>query len=431
MKRSIIGLVLIIAMLVVAFAGCSSTGTDTASASSTAATQSTAAASASSSTVADNTAATQSATASATHEAYEDYSWTPSAMPAGGWKIGFANCYIGNAWRAQFINGITQTFDNYKKQGLVSDYSIASCNSDVTEQLNQLNTMLNDNYNAIIIDPVSADSLSSVIKEAKEKGILIIIGNDPAAYKNVYAICPSMYSYSDIEMHWLAQKMGGKGNLIEMFGLAGSSSCEIHRLAVNSVLSENPNIKVLGEGNGQWTDTQSQPAMATMISSYGDKINGVWCEDGMSMGIVNAFLNAGYDVSSIPPLGGDYFKTFIDYWGKNQDKLKSIIVPNSPTANGKLCVDFTMDILQGKKVNPDVLTENPLDKNVKNYIASDMPAVVLSKEDMSGDTSYLDKYPYIQKMTIDDAVKMMSGAESSAAMNVSYSEAYLKSLFVQ
>lgn len=95
----------------------------------------------------------------------------------GGYKIAYTSNYLGNSWRTQYEEAIRTRFDQYKEKGVVSDYTFVACNSDVTEQLNQLNALLQEDYDLIMIDAVSASSLTSVIEEANEKGVKILLGN--------------------------------------------------------------------------------------------------------------------------------------------------------------------------------------------------------------------------------------------------------------
>ncbi len=342
--------------------------------------------------------------------------------PEGGWKIGYTSNYLGNSWRTQYQQAVESRFKQYEEKGIVRDFTFVSCNSDVTEQLNQLNTMLQEDYDIIMVDAVSAASLTSVIDEANKKGIKIMLGNTICAYEGIPSVTADLRAYADIEASWLSEKLNHSGNILEIYGVSGQGTCALFEKYAHQVFDQY-DIKTLAKGNGMWSDAESQKVAATMLSTYGDQVDGIFCEDGMTMGIVNAFLNA--DEQTVP-VGGDYFKTFIDYWNKHPE-LKSIIIPNSPFATGTAMVDVMVYMLDGYEFQADKYAPNPLDESIQNWIPLTMPCVVVSDEDK--DAAYLKKYPDMKILSVADAAKTVEGKEETAAMEIYYDNDYIASLF--
>ncbi len=145
----------------------------------------------------------------------------------GGFVIGYANGYIGNTWRSQMVDNFQQKAEELKQAGVIKDYTIANTDNDVTEQMNQLNSMINDGVDALIIDPVSPTSLTSVVAKAQEKGILVVISNDPAAYEGTYAVVGNNYSWFEIQTKWIAEKLGGEGDIVMIDGVSGNAA-DVH-----------------------------------------------------------------------------------------------------------------------------------------------------------------------------------------------------------
>lgn len=56
-----------------------------------------------------------------------------SGGDGGGIRIGVCNAYIGNAWRAQMLEGLDLATEELKAAGLVEDVQVVSTNNDVTE----------------------------------------------------------------------------------------------------------------------------------------------------------------------------------------------------------------------------------------------------------------------------------------------------------
>lgn len=99
------------------------------------------------------------------------------------------------------------------------------------------------------------------------------------------------------EMQMMADELGGKGNIVILQGPLGSSP-ELDRTeGIQSVLDENPGIKVLAKDTANWTRDQAVNKMKNWVSSFGDKIDGVVSEnDDMGLGALQALKEAGMDV---------------------------------------------------------------------------------------------------------------------------------------
>ena len=344
---------------------------------------------------------------------------------SGGYKIAFTSNFYGNAWRTQYEQAVCARFEQYKEKGLVSDYTYVACNSDSTEQLNQLNSLLQEDWDLIMVDAVSASSLTSWIEEARDKGVQVLLGNTITPIEGVPCVSVDLgTNYGKAEAYYLCEKLGGSGNIVECYGVAGQTSCELFEQAAHEVYAQYDNINVLAQTNGYWNDADAQTAMATMVSTYGDQIDAVFCEDGMAYGIVNAFLNA--DMPTVP-MGGDYFKTFIDYWYDNQDTMDSIMVPNSPYATGTLLVDCCVYMCDGYEIQEDVMVENQIDPSIKNWAAIPLPYIVMEEAEMDAD--WLSEFPDTKVMSLDEAHERMEGKEETAAIELYFDDDYIASLF--
>jgi ribose transport system substrate-binding protein len=349
-----------------------------------------------------------------------------SAAPsAEGLKIAYTSGYLGNSWRTQYEEAVNARFEMYKEIGVVADYTFVACNADVTEQLNQLNQLLQEDYDLIMIDAVSTTSLSAVIEEANAKGIKLMLGNTICPYESVPCISLDLSNYAKAEAYYLCEKIGDGGNIVEMYGVAGNGSGELFEIARTEVY-EQYDINVLAQTNGYWNDADAQTEMAPLLSTYGDQIDAVFCEDGMTYGVIQAYLNADMP---LVPMGGDYFNAFIQYWYDNQDTVDSIIIPNSPYAAGWLYTDCAVYLAAGYEIDPSLYVENQLDPTIKNWCPVALPYFIFEKDQMKHD--WLSNFPDTKVMTIDDAYALMEGKEETAAIELYFDDGYVASLFGQ
>src|SRR5690606_24319340 len=82
---------------------------------------------------------------------------------AKGFVIGYANGWIGNTWRAQFLNDIEEKAAYYQEQGILERINIVNSPADLTQQINQINGLISQRPDALLIDPVSAPGVLPLV----------------------------------------------------------------------------------------------------------------------------------------------------------------------------------------------------------------------------------------------------------------------------
>lgn len=179
-----------------------------------------------------------------------------------------------------------------------------SANDDVSTQASQVDQFINQKVDAIIVVPVQADSLGPQIEAAKKAKIpLLAVNAELNSTQLAGSVQPDDVAAGAGEMQMMADKLGGKGNIVILQGPLGGSG-ELNRgKGIASVLAKYPNIKVLAKDTANWKRDESVNKMKNWISAYGGTINGVVSEnDDMGLGALQAFKEAG---KSVPIVGID------------------------------------------------------------------------------------------------------------------------------
>ena len=325
-----------------------------------------------------------------------------------GFVIGFSNGYWGNTWRAQLVEDFEKRCEEYKEEGIIADYMVSNTQSDATEQLNQINAMIDAGVDALIIDPASPTAMTSAVQKALSQGILVVIGSDPAAYEGTYCVCGNDYSY-EILAKWLCEKLGGEGNIVSITGEPGVGTDIIRQETEEAIVAQYPGITELASVPGRWSQTESQSVMTTLLSSY-DNIDGVLIQDVMAEGVLKAFENAGQEPCLMT---GDYVKSFLNKWAE-MDNFETVTIPY---ACGFICttLDVTVGLLQGKELDESKLVANPYDENLVNTIMVDPPYCVTLEGEQ--DAPWLEGYENTKAITLDEALELMEGQADTASLD--------------
>ncbi|KAE9657818.1 sugar ABC transporter substrate-binding protein [Pseudomonas sp. PB105] len=168
---------------------------------------------------------------------------------------------------------------------------------DVVRQLNQVQNFTAQGMDAIIVNAVDTAATQKMTVNAQQAKIPLVYVNRRPEFKDV----PPGVGYvgsdeikaGEIQMRYLAQKMGGKGNLAIMLGLLSNNATHNRTLGVKNVLKDYPDIKIVEEQSAEWQRSKAIDLMNNWIVS-GRKIDAVAANaDEMAIGAAMAISQAG------------------------------------------------------------------------------------------------------------------------------------------
>jgi ribose transport system substrate-binding protein len=174
-----------------------------------------------------------------------------------------------------------------------------------TSPLRRARSSSNQGVDAIIIVPVQADSLGPQLDAAKKADIPVIAVNTTLTSSEAItsSVLPDDVAAGEQEMQMMADKLGGKGNIVVLQGPLGSSPELDRTKGIENVLADYPDIKILAKDTANWKRDEAVNKMKNWISSFGDDLDGIVAEnDDMGLGAVQALKEAGKD---LPVVGID------------------------------------------------------------------------------------------------------------------------------
>ena len=221
---------------------------------------------------------------------------------------------------------------------------------DALTQSNQFDTMITQQYDAIIFVPIDAQAGAGAVKKAKASDIPVIgsnarvTGNDLLSYVGSDDVRAGV-----LEAEAVVKGMGGKGNVVIIEGPIGQSA-QIERGRGNlQVLAQHPEIKVLEHKTANWSRAEAQALMENWLTAHPDQINGlIGQNDEMALGALQAVKAAGIDYSKIPTAGIDGVSDAIRAVKAHQ--MVSILQDANAQAQGAL--DVALRHLVGDSYKP-------------------------------------------------------------------------------
>ena len=298
--------------------------------------------------MADTTAAEAGDTTEAAAAAAEDKG------EGKGYVIGFSNSYNGNTYRQAMEGYLKEAAEELQKTGEVSEVIFAESNQNNSTQVQQIENFILQGVDAIIIDPGSATALNGAIQEASDAGIPCIIINDGPVSSEAelcYQINFDTIAQMGYLTEYVCEAIGGKGNIIELRGTAGSEFDNIAHEGVLKVLEKYPDIKVVAEIYTDWTGSKAQSELASVLPTL-DKVDGVVTPGGDSYAAVQAFQSAGLD---LPIIGGDNRGYFLKWWANEAPEGYDTVSVSSNPWDGATGLYVAVDILDGMDVPKEMI----------------------------------------------------------------------------
>ncbi|TFY89142.1 sugar ABC transporter substrate-binding protein [Pseudomonas kairouanensis] len=168
---------------------------------------------------------------------------------------------------------------------------------DVVRQLNQVQNFTAQGMDAIIVNAVDTAATAKMTVNAQQAKIPLVYVNRRPEFKELPAgvgyVGSDEIKAGEIQMRYLAEQMGGKGNLAIMLGLLSNNATHNRTLGVKNVLKDYPNIKIVEEQSAEWQRSKAIDLMNNWIVS-GTKIDAVAANaDEMAIGAAMAISQAG------------------------------------------------------------------------------------------------------------------------------------------
>jgi ribose transport system substrate-binding protein len=292
------------------------------------------------------------------------------------YTIGVSNTLVGNGWREGMICSIKA---QALKSGQVSSLRIAHRQTDTAGQIADIRTMISAGVNAIIINPSNANALKPIAAQARSRGIQVVFIDQYVNAPGVYNATNDQVAYGRIGAEWLFKKLRGRGNVVEMRGIAGVPADTDRHKGFMQAKRKYPNIRVVKSVFTGWQFAPGGKQMLDILNS-GTRVNGVWTS-GIDYTVVNAFKTARKRY--VPIVGADNFG-FIRQVKSRYPALQGAAVTN-PSSIGGVGVTVALRALNGQsvprwvKLNPDVWTW-PADRAKINRFAQPSAAADASAQ---------------------------------------------------
>lgn len=209
--------------------------------------------------------------------------------------VGFAQVGHESDWRTASTNSVQAALS--KENGI--DLQFVDCDNDSAAQLEAVRNFIQQGVDYIVIDPIVSTGWDTVLTEADDAGIPVIVIDRTIDDSDKYVSwVGSEFTNEGLAAGaWLkayAEKNGiTELNILEITGTTGSSA-EIGRTNGFHKYIEENGWNLLDSQTGDFTQEGGQAVMESYCKSYEGKFNVVICQnDNEAFGAIDAMTAAG------------------------------------------------------------------------------------------------------------------------------------------
>ena len=249
------------------------------------------------------------------------------------------------------------------------DLRFAAAYDSDERQVQQIDSLVATGIDLLIVAPNQVQTISPAIDRAYDKGIpVIVFERKTSSQKYTAFISADNYEMGHVMGEYIISRLGGKGNILEIKGLEGSSPAIERHNGFMDAIKGSPNIKVVGSLQGDWTEQTAYSNTEQWLSNNKDvRVDLVFgANDRTAMGARRAISEVLPPLSTWRGAGGEapQFCGIDGLPGENggirlvRDSIldASYIYPT----HGDQIIDLAVRILEGKPYEKETMMMSAL-----------------------------------------------------------------------
>lgn len=226
---------------------------------------------------------------------------------------------------------------------------------DVVRQLNQVEGLLNQNVDAVIVLPVDTAATANITRAAvASKTPLVYVNRHPderTLPEGVVTVASNDIEAGQLQMRYLAQKLGGKGNVAIIMGDLAQNATRDRTEGARQVLKDFPGIRVVEQQSAEWQRSKAMDLTSNWLLA-GTQFDAIVANnDEMAIGAAMALQQAGKAKGEVAIVGIDGLP---DGLAAIRRGVLSASVFQDPKAQATQAVDAAVRMIKGEPIESQV-----------------------------------------------------------------------------
>ncbi|MDH7475541.1 MAG: ribose ABC transporter substrate-binding protein RbsB, partial [Anaerolineae bacterium] len=224
---------------------------------------------------------------------------------------------------------------------------VVDSQDDPAKEATNIEDLIQKKVDALLINPTDADAVVPSVQKANAAGIPVFTIDRAAAGGNIVShIASDNVAGGKMAGEYLAQLLGGKGKVVELEGIAGTSAARDRGQGFNEVMANYPDIEIVARQTANFNRAEGLSVFENILQAQ-PEIDGVFAHnDEMILGAIQAAEAAGR-AQDIIFVG---FDAIDDAVQAVKDGKLAATVAQQPAQMGILGVETAVKYLNGETV---------------------------------------------------------------------------------
>ena len=268
---------------------------------------------------------------------------------AFGKKIALFISHLQNPFFKSLYHGAQKAADLFGTELVVFD-----AQNDDSRQLSAMLSTVQAEVSVLIVNPTNSITIAPGIELANEKKIPVITVDRKCAGGNIVSHIESdNLKGGKMAGRALVRYLGGKGRVIELEGIPGTSAAQERGMGFNQVIWEHSQMQVVRRVTAHFDRTRARQTMLRILQSSVD-FDAVFAHnDNMILGVLEAMDSAKYMRPRIL-IGFDAIREAVR--AVEQGRLTATIAQR-PENMGHLAVQSAARLMRGEQIPPEIPVE--------------------------------------------------------------------------
>jgi ribose transport system substrate-binding protein len=255
--------------------------------------------------------------------------------------IGFAVSTLNNPFFVAMRDGAQKEADSKNVNLIVDDG-----NNDAAKQLSQIQDLIQQKVDAIILNPVSSQSLTSAVQLANKANIPVItLDRSVDGGKIASFIASDNVLAGKMAADQLIKALNGKGKVVELQGVIGTSAERDREQGFDKEMATAKGIQIVAKQPADFDRSKALNVMQNILQSQPD-VQGVFAQnDEMALGALKAIQSA--NKKGVAVIGIDGEKEAIS---NVQNGTMYADIAQQPGQEGALGVDNALKLINKETV---------------------------------------------------------------------------------
>ena len=232
--------------------------------------------------------------------------------PKGGspYTVGLAYGGIVTPFQAASFQAIQELLR--QSPAIEKVIAVATQSGNPAEQIQVYQSMIDQGADLIVLQPLAASAFAPRIRSALDQGIATLVLLNVVDDASAVNYAPNVYTSAGATLARFVKLLGGKGNLLGVHGIRATEVDRATWVSFRQVLALCPDIKLVGEIDGNFTPPAVRAAVLQYLATHPGKIGWRLPDRDHGSSIIGAFQQAGRPVPPVTAMAAQ--KGELAYW---------------------------------------------------------------------------------------------------------------------